>query len=269
MPDNKKLEENKSEESQEQLTSTTKLKISEINIDKDGKDDSETLIEKIQKVKYNLIQEIYEIFGEEIGNDDPKIEIRNYSIETPLQINNGAGIFGGLIGGSITESGLSEGMFKYIYQIEAGISFGQAYPAKLLNGYDLGDAGGHKTYGAGLLYHPTLGKYMDQVKQVWTQQELDGLFVQTVSKNVAKVTSWAQNAGIQLNQNQIDAIVSGIYNFGPGFLNKSVCNMIKQNPNNPQIKDVWAHMSDAQGAKYPGLIKRRKLEANWYFGISS
>ena len=250
-------------------TSTAKLKISEDNINSDGRDDTEVLIDKLQNAKLELIRELHEIFGINLGDTKANIAIQNYSIENPLQINGGAGMFGGLIGGAVGESGLSAGMFSYIYKIEAGIEYGQPYPPKLLNGYDLGDAKGHKTYGAGLLYHPTAGKYMDEVKQVWTQQELDGLFIQTVSKNVSRVTSWAQNAGIQLNQNQIDAIVSGVYNFGPGFLNKQVCNMIKQNPNNPEIKNVWAHMSDAQGVKYPGLIKRRNLEANWYFGVQT
>lgn len=110
MPDNKNLEENKSEESQQ--TSSAKLKISETNINSDGKDDSEILIEKIQKVKYNLIQEIYEIFGEKIGTNNPKIGIRNYSIETPLQINNGTGMFGELTGMNADLSNYSGGIIS-------------------------------------------------------------------------------------------------------------------------------------------------------------
>lgn len=42
--------------------------------------------------------------------------------------------------------------------------------------------------------------------------------------------------------------------------------MIAANPNNPAIKNTWEHLSDVQGAKYPGLIKRRRFEAAWYFG---
>jgi hypothetical protein len=41
--------------------------------------------------------------------------------------------------------------------------------------------------------------------------------------------------------------------------------MITKNPNNIQIKNVWSHLSDSQGKKFPGLIKRRVSEANWYF----
>ena len=41
--------------------------------------------------------------------------------------------------------------------------------------------------------------------------------------------------------------------------------MIAKNPNDPAIKNIWAHLSDAQAKKYPGIIKRRQAEANWYF----
>ena len=50
-----------------------------------------------------------------------------------------------------------------------------------------------------------------------------------------------------------------------GFLNKQICKLIIANPNNPAIKNTWSHLSDAQGRKYPGLIKRRQAEAKWYF----
>ena len=163
------------------------------------------------------------------------------------------------------ESGLSNGMLNYLYRIEAGVSFGQPLPAKCIKGVNLGDANGHLTYGAGLLYHPN-GKFMDSIKKNWTQQELDVLFVQTVKKTVDKVKSWIAKAGKSLSQCQIDAIVSGIYNFGPGFLNKQVCKLIAANPSDSRIHDIWAHMSDKQGARYPGLIKRRKFEADWYTG---
>jgi hypothetical protein len=41
--------------------------------------------------------------------------------------------------------------------------------------------------------------------------------------------------------------------------------MIANDPNDINIKNTWAHLSDAQGKKYPGLIKRRNFEASWYF----
>ena len=82
-----------------------------------------------------------------------------------------------------------------------------------------------------------------------------------------EIIDWYKNLSnkIKLNQNQKDAIISACYNFGYGFLQKQICKLIASNPNNPQIKTTWEHLSDAQGKKYPGLIKRRKAEANWYF----
>lgn len=164
-----------------------------------------------------------------------------------------------------TGIGISNEMINFICQYETGKKFGYAMTAKDLNGYNLGDANGHKTFGYGLLYHPIQKKFMDSIKKVWTQKELENLFLVHAKEASNKVDSWALNNKIKLNQNQKDAIISACYNFGYGFLQKQICKLIASNPNNPQIKTTWEHLSDAQGKKYPGLIKRRKAEANWYF----
>lgn len=232
--------------------------------------------EAIQEIWHAVIDTTKEFFetmdGVDYGDTHNQMDYYNYLADNPIVFTYPDSSYdfgdpgtGGFIGGDPTESGLSQGMFNYIYQIESGYSYGKPLPQNLLNGKDIGDAGGHKTYGAGLLFHPS-GKYMDQIKPIWSQSELDGLFIGTVKSNVDKVHKWMQKNNIALNQNQIDAIVSGIYNFGAGFLNKSVCKMIAKDPNDRAIHNTWAHMSDVQGKKYPGLIKRRNLEANWYFG---
>ena len=167
---------------------------------------------------------------------------------------------------SAGEAGISPEMLNVICEHETGHKFGYTIKEKELAGYDLGDANGHRTFGYGLLYHPETQKFMDTVKPRWSQSELESLFLTTAKKFSATVDKWANKNNIQLNQNQKDAIVSGVYNFGPGFLNKSVCKLIAANPNDPKIKSTWEHMSDSQGQKYPGLIKRRKHEAAWYFG---
>ena len=160
--------------------------------------------------------------------------------------------------------GLSDGMINFICQYETGKKFGYTMTAKDLNGYDLHDAGGHRTYGYGLLYHPS-GKYMDSIKKVWSQKELEELFLDHAKLTSSKIDKWAATNKVTLNQNQKDAIASGCYNFGLGFLNKNICKLIAANPNNPAIRNTWAHLSDVQGKKYPGLIKRRQAEAKWYF----
>ena len=161
-------------------------------------------------------------------------------------------------------TGLSDGMINFICQWETGKKFGYTMTSKDLNGYDLKDAGGHRTYGYGLLMHPN-GKYMDTIKKVWTQKELEGLFLEHAKQASNKIDKWASDNKIKLNQNQKDAIASACYNFGFGFLQKQICKTIIANPNNPAIRNTWSHLSDVQGKKYPGLIKRRQAEAKWYF----
>ena len=161
--------------------------------------------------------------------------------------------------------GISQGMINFICQYETGKKFGYTMTSKDLNGYDLKDAKGHLTYGYGLLMHPTLNKYMDTIKKTWTQKELEGLFLEHARITSQKIDKWANTNKVKLNQNQKDAIASACYNFGLGFLNKQICKIITVNPNNPIIRNTWSHLSDVQGKKYPGLIKRRQAEARWYF----
>ena len=161
--------------------------------------------------------------------------------------------------------GISDGMINFICRYETGKQFGYKMTAKDLNGYDLGDANGHRTFGYGLLYHPTTQKFMDAVKQSWTQEELEQLFLEHAKQASAKIDEWAATNNVVLNQNQKDAIASACYNFGFGFLQKKICTIIIANPNNPEIREKWSHLSDIQGQNYPGLITRRKAEAQWYF----
>ena len=163
------------------------------------------------------------------------------------------------------DTGLSDGILNKICQWETGHKFGYTMTSKDLNGYDLKDAGGHKTYGYGILYHPVSQKFMDTIKKTWTQKELEELFLVHAKQTSNKIDKWASVNKVKLLQRQKDAIASGCYNFGMGFLVKQICKTILKNPNNPAIKGIWEHLSDVQGKKYPGLITRRKEEARWYF----
>ena len=164
-----------------------------------------------------------------------------------------------------SDCGISMRMIEFICFQETGKHFGYKMTSKDLNGYDLKDAKGHKTYGYGLLFHPTSQKYMDTVKKTWTQKELENLFLEHAHITSQNIDKWANTKKIKLNQNQKDAIASACYNFGMGFLDKQICKIIASNPNNPAIRNTWSHLSDTQGKKYPGLIKRRQAEAKWYF----
>jgi hypothetical protein len=161
------------------------------------------------------------------------------------------------------------GIDGWSLQFIARMEVGKPFPAKLsprdLAGVDLGDAKGHKTYGWGSLFHPS-GQYMDSIKSVWSQEELEKCFIASVKQRADIVKNWEQKHNIHLTDAQRGMCVSCCYNFGPGWLNKGVAKMIAANPNDPAIYDVWCNTGSAQFAKYPGLRSRRMAEAGHYFG---
>ena len=104
-----------------------------------------------------------------------------------------------------------------------------------------------------------------------TQEEADRLFDTDVRKFAAKVAPLF--AGVTLNNNQFDALVSLSYNIGslsvkaPTLLRK-----VKGNPNDPSIRAEFLKHVNARVngvlKQLPGLVKRRTAEANHYFGQS-
>jgi len=226
--------------------------------------DYDNMVEQIPLLRLDLLKQIIEYYGFYLGETDNTINYQNYLInDAPIVSGFNSGL-DGLGNVDPGETGVSDQMFQQICIFETGHQFGYTMGARDLFGYDLGDAQGHKTFGYGLLYHPD-GGFMDMRQSSYTQQELENLYKHSVKKFVTNVKNWVQKNGLSLNQNKIDAITCACYNFGMGFLNKNIAKMIINNPNDPNIKEVWTHLSDAQGHKYPGLLKRRALEANWYF----
>lgn len=120
----------------------------------------------------------------------------------------------------------------------------------------------HKTYGYGLVYTPDGRQFMDRAKPVpvYTQQELEHMFVDSCNRRGAEVIEWANSNGVKLGQNQFNAMVSAVYNYGAyGFFKKAgkaLCSMIIKNPNNPKIPNVWASLK--------ANPNRRKREAALY-----
>lgn len=75
---------------------------------------------------------------------------------------------------------------------------------------------------------------------------------------------------IKLTQNQFDAIVCLAYNIGlPSFLRSTVFTLIKNNPNDPNIREAWAlwNKITVNGTKRVsrGLTERRNNEIELYF----
>jgi GH24 family phage-related lysozyme (muramidase) len=237
-------------------------------------DESEVYIKELSNTIINLYKLCIEDMGYDMGDTNNEIEYRNYLVDEPIEFITGGGNADvstdldhsnlGLTGGDPGDTGLSDGMLNFICKYETSHSFGYTMGPKDLNGIDLGDAHGHKTFGYGLLVHPN-GKYMDSIKSSWGQDELENLFKTHAKSIMNKINAWTSRNSVALNQNQKDAIASACYNFGFGFLQKQICKIIAANPNNPTIRNTWSHLSDIQGKKYPGLIKRRQAEARWYF----
>jgi lysozyme len=78
--------------------------------------------------------------------------------------------------------------------------------------------------------------------------------------------------GLKLNQNQIDALLSFIYNLGIGAFSKSTLKKkILLNPNDASIKDEFMKWNKArvggQLIELKGLTRRRIAEAELYFKI--
>lgn len=158
---------------------------------------------------------------------------------------------------------VSKDAISQICKWETRKDFGYQMQPKDLKGYYV-KGENIKTYGYGLRVHPN-GKYMQDIKAVWTQPELEKLFKEKIEKEKAWVLNWANKNNVTLGQGQLDAMVSAVYNYGrTGFLKTGVPALIAQNPNNPAIPEKWAHLSDARAKKYPGLATRRAEEANWY-----
>ena len=69
-----------------------------------------------------------------------------------------------------------------------------------------------------------------------------------------------------INQNQLDALVSFVFNVGiSAFLRSTLLRCVKANPANPNIRNEFARWNKAKGVLLAGLIRRRRAEANLYF----
>ena len=72
--------------------------------------------------------------------------------------------------------------------------------------------------------------------------------------------------GLNINQNQYDALVSFVYNVGAGnFRSSTLLKRLKANPNDPDIEYQFRRWVYGDGKVLPGLVRRRKDDAKLYF----
>lgn len=101
---------------------------------------------------------------------------------------------------------------------------------------------------------------------------VEGMVVTAVQAEelLKKDIQWAETAvnqeGLNITQNQFDALVSFTYNVGArNFKNSTLLKMIKVNPLSINIRTEFARWNKAKGSTLPGLVTRRKAEAELYF----
>lgn len=189
----------------------------------------------------------------------------------------GQGMNNGNETGQMTQQGyqgpgatsVSERGINMISIFETSHPFGYKMGYDDLHGIPDGD---HKAYGYGLRNHPDGIHFMEE-RPVWTQEELERLYVETINKRVSQaIVRWAKKHGLTLSQQQFDAIASIAYNVGPGVLDnyELFTTTIPSNPRDPNIVQTWNKTAitskNKNGERVPtrGLIERRKKEVTLY-----
>lgn len=132
-----------------------------------------------------------------------------------------------------------------------------------LNAYK--DSVGIPTIGIGTIMYPDGRKV--KMGDKCTKEQAYEYFNDHVKDIVARINKLIK--GLDINQNQFDAIVSLVYNIGiTGFTNSTVLRLMKKNPKDPFIKDAWLmwNKETKNGVKVvsDGLLKRRKREYKLY-----
>lgn len=105
-----------------------------------------------------------------------------------------------------------------------------------------------------------------------TQTKADEMLLWDLHAFEADVTMLTKS--VFLNQNQFDALVDFAYNCGSdididttpeGLGDSTLLKKVLANPNDPTIAAEFAKWNKGGGVVLPGLVKRRKAEADLYF----
>ena len=89
-----------------------------------------------------------------------------------------------------------------------------------------------------------------------------------LKQDVATAENAVNSQDLKINQNQFDALVCFTYNVGVGnFKSSTLLKKIKTNPDDPTIAAEFARWKYSGGVVVNGLINRRAVESNLYFGL--
>jgi lysozyme len=126
------------------------------------------------------------------------------------------------------------------------------------------DPAGHCTIGYGTLLH--LGNCTRADRKEWgTISEAKAIeMLQTEANNAWRVIE--ELVTVPLNQNKADALISFAYNVGVGaFMSSTLLRKINAKASPAQIRYEFSRWTKAGGKDLPGLVRRRKAEADLYF----
>jgi lysozyme len=123
------------------------------------------------------------------------------------------------------------------------------------------DTGGVWTIGRGITYYEDgtkvkKGDVIDKARE-------EKLFQKTLNKYVNAVNELVKS---NLNQNQFNALVSFCYNVGiDAFKKSTLLKKVNANPADRDIRNQFMRWIYDNGKQVPGLVNRRKKEADLYF----
>lgn len=95
---------------------------------------------------------------------------------------------------------------------------------------------------------------------VWTEKQAEAALMREIAKHEAALNSKLSSMGLDIDQNQFDALISASYNLGSAStLIKNVLKYLKQG-NEKLAGNQFAKYNRAGGKVYKGLVRRRAAE---------
>ena len=100
-----------------------------------------------------------------------------------------------------------------------------------------------------------------------TEEEAERLLASDLAKFETGVRNILGAVANGMRENKIDALVSLAFNIGlKAFQNSTLCRKVKADENDVSIRNEFSRWVYAGGVKSKGLVRRRKAEADMYFG---
>lgn len=201
----------------------------------------------LAQLKVNILKEIFEFLGEGLDETSNLVNYKNKARNYDIEMESDNDSYSDLPGGPAGDTGVSDALLEFLKKTEDYRPNPYHVPGETF-----------WTVGYGNRYNLDGSPVTNRV---YSPEELDAMFRKAVKESADAVKKAFPN----LNQNQIDALTSLTYNRGSKWLhqNGKLKEMIQENPNNPEIADVFRKTA----VSYRGHVIRRNKEANWYFGI--